>query len=159
MLCQSCARSPASHFWMRVRIQARRWFLWAEPPRGGAQRTLLTNICCSAQACAVLANTVFAVVRLTHWAHDLRSSLGKCRIVGTRRWWISFRFGRALAVGASLVVCAACCRWCKLSVWVRSASTSALARAMGRQVGCIPLYRSWIRQLHSGQVVYRCCQR
>lgn len=151
MLSQSCARSPASHFWMRVRVQERRWFLWAEPPRVGAQRTHLTNICCSVHASVVLANTVLAVVRLTHCAQDLRSSLGICRMVGTRRWWTSGRLGRVLTV--ELSVWAPGCCWCWFSERVLSASASVLARAIGRQVGCTPWYRSWMRQSHSGQTV------
>jgi hypothetical protein len=151
MLSQSCVRSPASHFRMRVRVQARRWFLWAAPPRVGAQRTHLTNICCSVHASVVLANTVLAVVRLTHCAQDLRSSLGICRRVGTRRWWTSVRLGRAVAV--EVVVWTSCCCRCWFSEWVLSASASSLAWAIGRQLGCTPWYRSWMVQSHSGQIV------
>ena len=151
MLSHSCVRSPASHFWMRVRVQARRWFLWAAPPRVGAQRTHLTNICCSVHASGVLANTVLAVVRLTHCAQDLRSSLGICRMVGARRWWTSWRLGRALTL--EVAVWAPCCCWCWFSERVLSASASNLIWAIGRQVGCIPWYRSCMVQSHSGQMV------
>jgi hypothetical protein len=82
---QSSAFSPSNQRFRRERVQARRWFLCALPPRGKGQSTVFESIWNSTHDSVSFCQAVVAAALLTHRAHKGRNSFGMCFSVGTKR--------------------------------------------------------------------------
>ena len=101
---------------------------------------LFGSICSSVQLGISLDQTALASALERHCANSLRKPLGMFLIVGTYFSWIVGKLGRSLVFSEA---CDCCCPICVLfGVWLplRSLFICSSHRALGRHLGCVPLY-------------------